>query len=259
MTVWHPQWAGLAGRFRCVLVDLRGHGRSGSAADLSLRAMAGDVGAALDAAGSGPAVVIGHSMGAMAVIALAGERPEVFGPRVAGVVLIGAAAGDLLRGAIGGFSALLRPASVPQAVRRLDRLRRHLVASRADVAALVARLTQFGPDPPRSAVEHVVALAARAPARVWSDGLSGLLAADLRPALGEVHVPALVVVGDHDRITPVTGAEALAARLPDARLEVIPGAGHVPMLERPRDVNALLAAFADQVLAGRPRGGRAGQ
>ncbi|HXF37254.1 MAG TPA: alpha/beta hydrolase, partial [Actinomycetota bacterium] len=260
MTVWHPQWAALAGRFRCVLVDLRGHGRSGAAPDLSLRAMADDVGAALDAAGPGPVVVVGHSMGAMAVIALAGDRPELFGPRVVGVVLIGAAAGDLLRGAIGGLSALLRPASVPQAVRRLDRLRRHLLASRADVAALVARLTQFGPDPPRSAVEHVVALAARAPARVWSDGLSGLLATDLRPALEGVRAPALVVVGDHDRITPVRGAEALAAGLPEARLEVIPGAGHLPMLERPEAVNALLSAFADRALGGRDRkGGRAGR
>ena len=85
---------------------------SGRAAhgDLSLRAMGRDLAAVLDAvAPDRPAVVIGHSMGAMAILALAEQRPELFGPRVAGVVLIGAASSDLLRGAMGSVTELLRP------------------------------------------------------------------------------------------------------------------------------------------------------
>ena len=212
MTIWHPQWTALRDRFRCILLDLRAHGRSGSAGDLSLQAMAGDVAAALEAAALGRrAVVVGHSMGAMASLVLAASRPELFGPNVAGLVLVGAAGGDLVRGAVGGLAGFLRPGrSLPEALRRVDELRRHVVASRADVGALLARLTQFGPHAPREAVDHVVALAARAPSCVWTNGLASLVATDLRDALAHVRVPVLVVVGDHDRVTPKGAAEALA-------------------------------------------------
>ncbi len=250
MTVWHPQWTALRERFRCVLLDLRAHGRSGRAADLSLGAMAGDVASALEAAGQGRrAVVVGHSMGAMASLELAASRPELFGPRIAGLVLVGAAAGDLVRGAVGGLAGMLRPGpSLTEALRRVDGLRRHVVASRADVGALLARLTQFGPHAPREAVEHVVALAARAPSAVWTNGLASLVGADLRGALAHVRVPTLVAVGDHDRVTPPAAAEALARALPDAELAVLEGCGHVPMLERPEALNALIEGFARRAL-----------
>lgn len=256
MTVWHPQWTVLRDRFRCVLLDLRAHGRSGPAADLSLGAMAGDVASALEAAAPGRrAVVVGHSMGAMASLALAAARPELFGPRIAGLVLVGAAAGDLVRGAVGGLAEILRPGrSLAEALRRVDGLRRHLVASRADVGALLARLTQFGPHAPRAAVEHVVALAARAPSTVWTNGLASLVGADLRNALAHVRVPVLVVVGDHDRVTPRAAAEALVRALPRAELAVLEGAGHVPMLERPEALNALIEGFASRVLGGEGSG-----
>ena len=111
MTIWHEQWVDLSAGFRCVLMDQRGHGSSGPPAhgDLSLRAMGRDVAAVLDAvAPARRAVVVGHSLGAMAAIAMAEQRPELFGPRVAGVVLVGASSDDLLRGAMGSLTDLLR-------------------------------------------------------------------------------------------------------------------------------------------------------
>ena len=100
MSVWHEQWIDLADDFRCVLMDHRSHGASGDAAhgDLSVRAMGRDIAAVLDAvAPDRPAVVVGHSMGAMAILAMAEQRPELFGTRVAGVALIGASSSDLFR------------------------------------------------------------------------------------------------------------------------------------------------------------------
>src|SRR5205807_339679 len=70
MTTWHYQWKAFSDRYRCVLYDQRGHGRSGPAVggDHSLQAMGGDVRAVLDAAvPRGPAVLVGHSMGGMAL------------------------------------------------------------------------------------------------------------------------------------------------------------------------------------------------
>jgi pimeloyl-ACP methyl ester carboxylesterase len=86
MSVWHEQWVDLSDDFRCVLMDHRSHGTSGRAAhgDLSLRSMGRDLASVIDAtAPDRPVVLIGHSMGAMAILAMAEQRPELFGPRVA--------------------------------------------------------------------------------------------------------------------------------------------------------------------------------
>ena len=91
-------------------------------------------------------------------------------------------------------------------------------------------------------------LAARAPSDVWTDGLVGLMDMDLRDAVQHVRVPALVIVGEHDRVTPPAAAVRLAAALPEGRLEVIAGAGHLPMLERHEEFNAKVRAFADATL-----------
>jgi pimeloyl-ACP methyl ester carboxylesterase len=123
-----------------------------------------------------------------------------------------------------------------------------VLASPGDVSGTLIRLTQFGPDAPASLVEHVIALAARAPSHVWTDGLVGLIDVDLRPALRHVEVPTLVIAGQHDRITPVAGAVNLVAELPRGTLLTIPDAGHMVMLERPDEVNEHLRAFARSVL-----------
>ncbi|HSL66912.1 MAG TPA: alpha/beta hydrolase [Actinomycetota bacterium] len=256
MTTWHHQWTGLSDRFRCVLFDLRSHGRSEPAAsgDLSLSAMGRDVAAVVEATiGRRRAVVIGHSLGGMAVLAAAGNRPELFGGRVRGVALIGTAASNLLQGVMGSVTGLLRPrlGSLSQAADRVNRLRRYVVAGRGDVGALIARATQFGPDPSPGVVSHVVGLAARAPSQVWTDGLAGLMTVDVRDELANVTVPTLVAVGDHDRVTPPAAAMILVGDLPNARLEIVEGAGHLAMLERPNAVNDMLARFSAEVLTRR--------
>jgi pimeloyl-ACP methyl ester carboxylesterase len=254
MTTWHEQWTALSDRFRCVLIDHRSHGRSGAAAqeDLSLPALARDLRCVLDAVvPDRPVVLVGHSMGALAILSLAGSDPGLFGSRVAGVVLIGAASGDLVRGAMGSVTELLRPGlgTVRTVAHRVDRLRKAVLASPGDVSGTIARLTQFGPDAPPHLVEHLVSLAARAPSHVWTDGLAGLMEADLRPALRHVTVPALVIVGQHDRVTPAAAAVRLVADLPRGSLTTVERAGHMVMLERPDEVNAQIEAFARSVFA----------
>jgi pimeloyl-ACP methyl ester carboxylesterase len=249
MTTWLEQWRDLSVDFRCVLMDLRSHGRSERAVhgDLSLRAMGRDIAAVLEAVAPGPAaVVVGHSMGGMAILAMAEQRPELFGPRVRGVALMGTASSDLLRGAMGSVTELLRPrlGSLTAAAHRVDRLRKAVLASPTDLSGAVARLTQFGPDAPRDVVDHVVGLAQRTSSEVWTDGLAELMEMDLRHAIPRVRVPVLVLVGEYDRVTPAAAAVSLAGALPQGRLVVIEGAGHMSMLERPQELNLAIRAFA---------------
>jgi len=250
MTTWHYQWTELSRRFRCVVFDFRSHGRSQRAArgDVSPSAFGHDLAAVLGAVvPERRAVVVGHSMGAMAILAMAESRPDLVAGRLAGAAFVGATANDLLRGAMGSITELLRPriGSLRQAAQRVNRLRRYVLSSPIDVGHLVARVTQFGPHASPHVVDHVVGLAADAPSEVWTDGLAGLMDLDLRHAVRHVRVPALVVVGEHDRVTPPSSAVGLAGELPDGRLEVIGGAGHIPMMEAHDEFNGRLARFAD--------------
>ena len=254
MTTWREQWADLGGGFRCVFLDHRAHGRSSvpENGDVTIRAMGRDLASVLGAlTPDAPVVAIGHSIGGIAFLALAEEHPELFGSRIVGLALIGGAAADLLGGAMGGVTELLRPrlGSLSTAARRMDRLRRTILAGPADVSAVVARLTQFAPDAPEELVAHVLQLAAGSSSLVWTDGLSELLRMDLRHALARVTVPVLVAVGDQDRVTPPASAVALAGDLPHGRLFVVEGAGHMAMLERPDRLNPELRAFARSAFA----------
>lgn len=66
---------------------------------------------------------------------------------------------------------------------------------------------------------------------------------DMRPLLSDIEHDTLVMVGEQDALTPVSDAEEINALIPNCRLEVLPGAGHLPTMETPEQVNDLLAQF----------------
>jgi pimeloyl-ACP methyl ester carboxylesterase len=258
LTLWHFQWKALAGEYRVVLYDQRGHGRSGAGSngDYSLEALGRDLEAVLDAhASSGPVALVGHSLGGMTVMALAAHHPEEFGGRVRAVVLANTAASDLVKAVTGGLglravqllaSSTLRLTSSRD---RVYRIRARVLAGKGDLAFAAARLTNFGPHAAPSLVEHVARVGARAPVEVWSDLLMSLIEMDLRHALEHIRVPVLIVVGDVDRLTPPASALALKRALPEARMIVFEGAGHCTMLERHEAFNREVGRFLAEHLA----------
>ena len=126
-----------------------------------------------------------------------------------------------------------------------------------DVGHLVARVTQFGPHASPHVVEHVVGLAgASARPRCGRTPSRASWTMDLRHAVRHIGVPALVLVGEHDRVTPPSSAVALADDLPDGRLEVIEEAGHIPMMEAHEEFNRRLERFARVRCSAGPSGRR---
>lgn len=258
LTLWHYQWRALSDRYRCVLYDQRGHGRSGTSPkdDYSVEALAGDLRAILDATSpEGPAVLVGHSMGGMSIVSLADRHPEEFGGRVAGVVLVDTTASDIVREVAGELGVrverLIRPARrwFLSDLKRVDRIRRRVQTTGSDFAYLATRMSNFGPNASPAQVEHVARIATEAKPEVWAHTLGSLIEMDLRHAIERVTVPTLVIVGDRDRLTPKTSAQALLKALPDGRGIVLTGAGHLSMMERHETFNRRLEAFLDEVLS----------
>ena len=109
---WDGQRAALRGRARLVLWDHRGHGRSAwdRRQNATIDRTGRDLGEVLDATTpSGPVVLAGHSMGGMSVLALARQRPELFGTRVVGVFLLATSADGLIPdGVVGRLFGLAR-------------------------------------------------------------------------------------------------------------------------------------------------------
>jgi pimeloyl-ACP methyl ester carboxylesterase len=258
MTAWHYQWKELSRSYRCVLYDHRGHGRSGRAGHggYSIQALGRDLAAVLDAtAPTGPVVLIGHSMGGMAIVSLAEQYPEKFGSRVRAVVLANTAAGDVLKTIVGNLGVRASRALLPVArrvtadTRRGYRIRSSFFRGQADLAFLAARLTNFGSTASPSIIDHVVRLSGQVPLEVWTGLISGMFEMDLSEALANIRVPALILAGDVDRLTPPASALALKRRLPDARMILFRDAGHCAMLEHHEEFNRVVDEFVREALA----------
>src|ERR1700758_1113753 len=82
---------------------------------------------------------------------------------------------------------------------------------------------------------------------VFRAACNALAELDLRPDLGKVRVPVLVLVGEHDEATPPPMSHELAAGLPNARLKIIAGCAHVPQLQSPKLFLDTIADFLPQV------------
>lgn len=257
MSTWYYQWRHLSDRYRCVLFDHRAHGRSANplSGDYSLEAIGRDLRAVLDqAVGKGPVVLVGHSMGGMGILSFADRYPGEFEDRVRGVVLADTAASDVLRELLGTLGASLERRLRPLTDRvlfdpgRAERIQWAMDRWGRDLAFLIARTTNFGPDASAAQIDYLTRISAGARIEVWTQMLRGLMELDLRRALEAIRVPALVVVGDRDALTPKTSARAMREVLPDGRAYVITRAGHVAMMEQHEIFNDLLDRFLSEIM-----------
>lgn len=260
---WHFQRAALREGLRLVFWDQRSHGRSERSRSFltgeqaSIDQLGGDLKAVLDAvAPTGPLVLVGHSMGGMTVMALADRHPELFRERVAGIALIGTLAGDWNEVNLGlpKAGAKLFKRVAPGVVRLLGRQVELVEATRrlgADVAAVFYRRFSFGgKDVDPGVVRFAEQLLDATPIDVVAEFYPVFGAHEKHAALAAMQgLPTLILAGTKDLLTPVSHSEAMAERLPEAKLVVVEGAGHLVMLERPELVDHELAALLRRAAA----------
>lgn len=234
--VWTKQFRDLprAG-IRAVAFDHRGHGASTvPMVETSIDNLADDVRVVVEGLDLRDAMVVGHSMGGMALLAFAVRYPEVAAARLRGLVLVSTAARLGLT-----HVPLLSRAAVPFTTGFV----RSGAWSRSDWSASAARLL-FGKDPVPSQVDLARVLLASAREETVVGCAHAMASFDLTRQLARVAVPTLVVNGTADLLTTPGDARRLARGIPGARLELVSGAGHMVMLERAERFGALLCGFA---------------
>jgi 3-oxoadipate enol-lactonase len=226
---WDPVAERLGGDAAALTFDCRGHGASGlGAGEYSVALFADDLAALMDHVGWDRALVAGASMGGCVSLAFAQRYPA----RVAALGLIDTTA---------WYGEQAREQWEERARKALD----------GGLTALVDfQVTRWFSDAFRAAhpeaVSASVAVFLRNDPRAYAATCRMLGAADLRPALASIRVPAAVVVGEEDYATPVTMAEMLHRSIGGSTLTVLKNARHLTPLERPDEIAAELNRLFDK-------------
>lgn len=247
---WDAQIAALAADHRVIAYDQRGHGGTPDVGPggHSTDALADDLEAVLAAtlAPGRKAVLAGHSMGGMTVMAAA-RRPGLR-EHAAAVLLCSTGSGRL--------AAESRVLPLPKGALRTRGTRAILGASApmGPVTPVSRRLLKYATMGPGSSPERVdicariVQACPRKARTAWGHVLADL---DLDVNVPELRVPTAVIVGTDDRMTPPAHARALAAALPDFRgLTELPGMGHMTPVEAPEAVTAKIRELVAGHLTG---------
>jgi pimeloyl-ACP methyl ester carboxylesterase len=235
-TFWMRELDALAGRFRVIALDLRGSGRTATAStEHEVEDLADDVAAVLDALGIERAHVVGFSMGGYVAQAFAVRHPE----RLARLVLAATSTtlNPQLRAFVDGVLAAYEAGIGP--ARMYDLVWPWLFSPAFIGDPAHADWFAYPEDDP---LEQSL--------EAWRGQYLAQRRFDGSADLARIAAPTLVLLGEQDRLVAVEEAAAIAARMPDARLVVVPGAGHLVNVEEPARFDAEIVAFLTAADAG---------
>lgn len=223
------QLPALAQDFHVAAWDARGYGESDDyQGALDFSDFSRDLVRVLDHFGAAKAHLVGQSMGGRICL----DFYALFADRVATLTLAG------VKPSFGEFSAAERREF-------LDRRRKPLVEdgmTPADMAPELAR-SLVGPDADAEVFGRVVASVSSLHVESYLKTLEATTGYDRSAILGDIAVPTMVIVGEHDALTPPAVEQDLADRIPGARLELIAAAGHMANMERPQVFNRAVLEF----------------
>ncbi|MBI4424289.1 MAG: alpha/beta fold hydrolase [Elusimicrobia bacterium] len=225
--MWEPQ-APLAARARLIAYDVRGFGESpGGDGQYPFELLVDDLLGLLDHLKLPSAILCGLSMGGYLALRAAERAPE----RVRGLILA-----DTKSEADGDEAKLKRAAA-------LLAIKRGGLAPFADGFLKGALSPKTLAERPQVAERVRGLILDNAPSGVCAALLAMAARTDTTAALARLSLPALVLVGEHDALTPPDAARALSAALKGSRLELLPAAGHLSNLENPAAFNAAVSRF----------------
>ena len=228
---WGPVAGALAGHHHVIRVDLPGCGQSPPAPSYDVPEQAGRVAVLLDGLGLQHVTLAGHSSGGYVATALAEQRPDLAGPLA--LISTGPSLDALLPQPF-ILRALLAPPLGP-----LLWPRRPDAMIRKGISATTARPV----DIPGDAVADLRNITYRAFRKVLRCNAAYIAERSVPERLADLDVPVLVIFGAADPRYEPSSAHQYDA-VPSARVEMLPGVGHVPILEAPETTSELLLGFA---------------
>jgi 3-oxoadipate enol-lactonase len=224
LRVWDALLPRLPPGLRILRYDMRGHGLSDAPeGEYSVEALVGDAAGLIERAGCRGAVFVGLSIGGLVAQGLAASRPDL----VRALVLSNTAAKIGTAGTWGERIAAVR-------VGGIEAIADGVLEKWFTPAFREARADEL------AGWRHMLT---RTPARGYLGCCAALAAADLTAATAALRLPVLAVVGDQDGSTPPELVRATAASIAGSRFEIIPAAGHIPCVEAPGPLAALIAGF----------------
>lgn len=224
-SIWDAVAEDLSEKARVITPDLRGYGESPKPeGEYTMRMMADDLIALLDQLGIDKAIMVGHSMGGYITLALAKAYPQ----RLSGI----------------GFVATQAAADLPE--RRQARLILVDEIKRKGAQAVVhANLKKYSRN--AEVLKYTQELMLKAQPHVLMACLRGMAdREDMTDFLKEIAVPSVVIAGEQDDLIPLERAREMVERIQRGWLVTVPNAGHMPMMESPKQVTSALIELLQQ-------------
>ena len=242
--LWYRLMPALSERYRAIIFDNRGVGRSDApSGTYPIETMASDAAAVLDAVGLESAHVLGFSMGGFIAQEFALENPE----RVSSLILAGTACG----GKEGVRAA-------PEVLTALEA--RGVKTIEEGFWAMAPY--NYDPSTPRARIVGDLAISLRTSLKreCYMAQLLGIVSwVGSHSRLGGIKMPALVIHGENDQLIPPENGRTLARLIPNARLVMLPRAGHKFMTDQPEAAVEAILSFLDDVGAHKGRRGGVSQ
>lgn len=253
---WHYQRRDLRSLARMVFWDQRSHGRSGraDARTHNVDQLGWDLLRILERfAPSGPVVLVGHSMGGMTIMSLAGHRPDLFGTRVRGVGLISTSAGRMREVSLGlpAPAASMFHQHAGNLSSKMSERKELIERGRSrtsDLTFLLTKIYSFGGKASPSQTRFVADMVGATPIDVIAEFIPLIEEHDKYSTLGILqHVETLVMVGAADLITPHGHSHEIVRNVPGSELVVLPRTGHMIITERYAEVNMHIRELVGRV------------
>ncbi|MDO5098627.1 MAG: alpha/beta hydrolase [Corynebacterium sp.] len=240
---WHLQIATVAEQARCIAMDLRGHGKSYTCAveECTIDGAADDVMTVLDDANiTGPVILVGHSLGGMVVLNLLRRYPQ-FRVSCKGVVLVATSAQPFATDGMAQLLKLPLVNSIRDAAEAAPEESEDFRGKLMDIVAPVVKASAFSDKADRAMMDLHMKLINNTPLTSIIGFLDDLEIHDETEALEFLHgINGEIIVGDADLFTPVEQAEFISSNWPEAKLTIVPGAGHMLPLESHKVVTAAI-------------------
>lgn len=230
--MWEPQLAALPHHFRAIAYDVRGHGDSGlSDGQFTIEFFVDDLLGLLDHLSVDRAVLCGLSMGGYIALRALERSPD----RFRGLILCDTRSeADTNEGKIKRSEtiAAVKSRGVPAFADNFIKLLLAPTTLENNPVVVKQVRDMITANHPLGICGTLLALASRT---------------DTTPALAAMNLPTLILVGEHDVLTPPDNARTMQSHLPQAELHVIPAAGHMSNLENPTDFNEKLLEFLEKL------------